>query len=282
MKLFRHGTLGKEALGIAAKDGRLLDASAFGEDVTPAFFEQDGLSRLSAWFKDNEGACPELKKVERFGSVVAAPGKILCIGLNYRNHALETGAGLPEEPVIFMKATSALSGPDDNVVIPRGSEKTDWEVELAVVIGKRAKYVSEEDALAHVAGFAVHNDYSERAFQLERGGQWVKGKSADTFAPLGPFLVTPDELDHQDLNLWLTLNGEQKQKSNTGDMIFDVAFIVSYVSQFMSLLPGDVISTGTPSGVGLGHTPPLYLKPGDVVECGIDGLGSQKQLLVSE
>ncbi len=282
MKIFRHGAHGNESLGIALDDGRLLDAAAFGEDVNPAFFASEGLARLKAWYEQDPSRCPEIKEVSRFGSPLTAPGKILCIGLNYRKHALETGAAIPEEPVLFMKATSALSGPNDDVVIPRESVKTDWEVELAVVIGKKAKYVSVEEALACVAGFALHNDYSERAFQIERGGQWVKGKSADTFAPLGPFLVTPDEVDHQNLDLWLTVNGQEKQRSNTSDMVFDVAFIISYVSRFMSLLPGDVISTGTPAGVGLGHDPPVYLKPGDVVECGIEGLGRQRATLVSE
>ncbi len=282
MKLFRHGPPGKERLGFVAQDGRLLDASAFGEDVNPQFFETGGLSRLAAFIEQRGADCPELKGAPRFGSPLTSPGKLLCVGLNYRKHAVETNAPIPAEPILFMKASSALSGPDDDVVIPRGSKKTDWEVELAVVIGKKAKYVSPEDALKHVAGFALHNDYSEREFQLERGGQWVKGKSADTFAPLGPYLVTPDELDHQNLELWLTVNGEEKQRSTTSDMIFDVKTLISYVSQFMSLLPGDVISTGTPSGVGLGHNPPVYLKAGDVVECGIEGLGRQRQRLALE
>ncbi len=282
MKIFRHGPPGKERLGFVTQDGRLLDASDFGEDVGPEFFESGGLSRFAAFIEQRGAQCPELQGEPRFGAPLRSPGKLLCIGLNYRKHAVETNAAIPAEPVLFMKATSALSGPNDDVVIPRGSKKTDWEVELAVVIGKKAKYVKPEDALKHVAGFSLHNDYSEREFQLERGGQWVKGKSADTFAPLGPFLVTPDELDHQNLELWLTVNGEEKQRSRTSDMIFDVKTLVSYVSQFMSLLPGDVISTGTPSGVGLGHNPPLYLKPGDVVECGIEGLGWQRQRLVSE
>jgi 2-keto-4-pentenoate hydratase/2-oxohepta-3-ene-1,7-dioic acid hydratase in catechol pathway len=283
VKIFRHGPPGKERLGFVAQDGRLLDASRFGEDVSPQFFESGGLSRLAAFIERQGADCPELKAGElRFGSPLTSPGKLLCIGLNYRKHATETNAPIPAEPILFMKASSALSGPNDDVVIPRGSEKTDWEVELAVVIGRKAKYVSPEDALNCVAGFSLHNDYSERAFQLERGGQWVKGKSADTFAPLGPFLVTPDEVKHQDLELWLTVNGEEKQRSRTSDMIFDVETLVSYVSQFMSLLPGDVISTGTPSGVGLGHNPPVYLKAGDVVECGIEGLGRQRQRLVHE
>jgi 2,4-didehydro-3-deoxy-L-rhamnonate hydrolase len=211
-------------------------------------------------------------------SPVARPSKIICIGLNYSDHARETGATTPTEPIIFFKATSSLAGPNDAVVIPKGSQKTDWEVELAVVIGKRASYVAEAEALAHVAGYCLHNDYSERAFQLERGGQWVKGKSADTFAPLGPFLATTDEIqDVNNLRLWLTVNGRTMQDGTTADLIFKIPFLISYVSQFMTLLPGDVISTGTPAGVGLGMNPQVYLKPGDVVELGIDGLGSSKQ-----
>lgn len=282
MKIFRHGERGQESLGLVLGDGRLVDVSRFGEDVGPTFLESGGLSRLASWAETEAANCPEIKAVKRFGSVVTSPGKILCIGLNYRKHAEETGAAIPAEPVLFMKATSALNGPNDDVVIPRGSEKTDWEVELAVVIGKKAKYVSVAEAMNYVAGFTLHNDYSERAFQLERGGQWVKGKSADTFAPLGPFLVTPDEVDFRNLELWLSVNGEEKQRSTTADMIFDIPTIVSYVSQFMSLQPGDVISTGTPAGVGLGFNPPVYLKAGDVVECGIDVLGTQRQRLVSE
>jgi 2-keto-4-pentenoate hydratase/2-oxohepta-3-ene-1,7-dioic acid hydratase in catechol pathway len=212
---------------------------------------------------------------------VARPSKIICIGLNYADHAREAGAEIPKEPVLFFKATTALSGPDDDVILPRGSGKTDWEVELAFVVGKRARYVSEAEAPAHVAGYTLHNDYSEREHQLERGGQWVKGKSADTFAPLGPFLATPDEVgDVGNLELWLSVNGESRQKGSTRNMVFGVAEILSYLSQFMTLLPGDVISTGTPPGVGLGFDPPLYLKAGDVVECGIEGLGRQKQLIV--
>ncbi len=281
MKIFRHGTPGQEKLGLALADGRHVDASSFGSDLTSEFFGGDGLDRLANWAKTSAKHAPELK-VERFGPVVPAPSKIICIGLNYRKHAEETGADIPKQPVIFMKATSALNGPNDDVFIPRGSEKTDWEVELAVVIGKRAKYVSPEEAMNHVAGFCVHNDYSERAFQLEEGGQWVKGKSADTFAPLGPYLVTPDEVDFGNLELWLSVNGQEKQRSNTADMIFDVPTVVSCLSRYMSLLPGDVISTGTPSGVGLGFNPPVYLKPGDTVECGVEGLGTQRQRLVVE
>ena len=213
---------------------------------------------------------------------MARPSKIICIGMNYRLHAKEIGAPEPTEPIIFLKATTALCGPNDDVMIPRGSQKTDWEVELAVVIGSTARYVSEVDAMCHVAGFALHNDYSEREYQMERGGQWVKGKSCDTFAPLGPFMATRDEIaDPHALRLWLTVNGETLQDSNTNDLIFNIPTIVSYLSQFMTLLPGDVISTGTPAGVGLGFKPPRYLKPGDVVELGIDGLGTSSQHAVA-
>jgi 2-keto-4-pentenoate hydratase/2-oxohepta-3-ene-1,7-dioic acid hydratase in catechol pathway len=213
---------------------------------------------------------------------VPRPGKIVCIGLNYRDHARESGAALPGEPIVFLKASSALAGPEDDLRLPVGGDKTDWEVELALVIGARAKYVSVEHAMKHVAGFVLHNDYSERGFQLERHGQWTKGKSADGFAPLGPFLATPDELPgFASVRLWLKVNGESKQEGNTADMIFDVPTLVSYVSQFMTLLPGDVISTGTPAGVGLGHKPPLYLRAGDVVEYGIEGLGQARQRILA-
>src|SRR5439155_9681504 len=221
-----------------------------------SFFGTEGLARLFAWCEKNATRCPEVDPAVRFGPPVQRPSKIVCIGLNYREHVRETKASIPEEPVVFMKATSALSGPSDDVVLPRGSKKTDWEVELAVVIGRRAKYVEVADAMGHVAGFTLHNDYSEREFQLERGGQWDKGKGADTFAPMGPYLVTADDIDVSSLALWLKLNGKMKQTGNTSDMIFDVPTLVSYVSQFMTLLPGDVISTGTPPGVGLGHDPP--------------------------
>jgi 2-keto-4-pentenoate hydratase/2-oxohepta-3-ene-1,7-dioic acid hydratase in catechol pathway len=216
----------------------------------------------------------------RLGPPLVRPSKIICVGLNYRDHARESGMAVPAEPVIFFKATTAIVGPNDDVIIPKGSTKTDWEVELAVVIGQRASYVSEADATRHIAGYVLHNDYSERVFQLERGGQWVKGKSCDTFAPIGPFLATPDEIgDVHDLKLWLTVNGERKQDGSTRDLVFGVPFLVSYISQFMTLLPGDVISTGTPAGVAMGHTPVRFLQPGDVVELGIDGLGSSRQRL---
>jgi 2-keto-4-pentenoate hydratase/2-oxohepta-3-ene-1,7-dioic acid hydratase in catechol pathway len=213
---------------------------------------------------------------------LARPSKLICIGLNFRDHAAETGAPVPAEPVVFFKATSAIVGPNDPLILPRTSEKTDWEVELAVVIGRKANYVRREDALSHVVGYMLHNDYSERAFQMERGGQWVKGKSCDTFAPLGPFLATQEEIsDVHALPMWLTVNGEIRQQSSTSNLIFDVPTIVSYLSQFMSLLPGDVISTGTPAGVGLGFKPPVFLKAGDVVELGIDGLGSSRQQVMA-
>lgn len=275
MKLIRFGEPGREGPGLITKDGRRIDASTFGEDYDPDFFANDGLDRLARWRAVNPAYVPDSV---RLGPPVASPGKIVCIGLNFRDHAAETGAKIPEEPVIFMKATSSLAGPNDDVIIPRNGTKTDWEVELAVVIGKRALYVSEADAMQYVAGYVLHNDYSERAFQLERGGQWVKGKSCDTFAPLGPFLATKDEIPHPgNLRMWLTVNGEIKQDSSSANMIFTVPKLVSYVSEFMSLLPGDIISTGTPAGVGLGHKPPVYLQAGDEVELGIDGLGSSRQ-----
>jgi 2-keto-4-pentenoate hydratase/2-oxohepta-3-ene-1,7-dioic acid hydratase in catechol pathway len=261
-------------------DGRRFDVSGFGEDYGEKFFGTGGISRLREWWSGHASACPEVPPEVRLGPAVARPSKIVCIGLNFRGHAIETKAAIPQEPVVFFKSTTALAGPNDDVVIPRGSKKTDWEVELAVVIGPVARYVERGDAMKHVAGFCLHNDYSEREFQLERGGQWVKGKSADTFAPLGPFVATSDELDCSRLDMWLRVNGETRQQGNTSDMIFDVPTLVSYVSQFMTLLPGDVISTGTPSGVGLARTPPLYLKAGDVVELGIDGLGQARQRLV--
>lgn len=282
MKLFRFGAYENEKPGVALSDGRLIDVSAFGEDYTEKFFATDGLSRLADWLKDNEASAPVLEPGFRYGSCIARPSKIVCIGLNYAKHAEESGAATPKEPIIFFKATSAMVGPYDNVVIPKGSEKTDWEVELAVVIGKKASYVEESEALSYVAGYAVHNDYSERAFQIERGGQWVKGKSCDTFAPVGPYLVTADEVaDPNNLKLWLSVNGQKFQNSNTSDMIFYVGHLISYLSQFMTLLPGDIITTGTPEGVGLGMNPQLYLKPGDVVELGIEGLGEQKQVAVA-
>lgn len=277
MKLLRFGEAGKEKPGLLVNE-QIIDVSSFGEDFNEQFFGTDGPKRLAAWYKNNEGKLPMVNKSVRLGAPLTRPSKIICIGLNYSDHAKETGATLPTEPILFFKATSALSGPNDDVVIPKNSQKTDWEVELAVVIGKKASYVSESQALSHVAGYCLHNDYSEREFQLERGGQWVKGKSCDTFAPLGPFLATQDEIkDLDNLRLWLTVNGKKYQDGNTSNLVFKVPKLVSYVSQFMTLLPGDVISTGTPAGVGLGFKPPIFLKAGDVVELGIDNLGAQKQ-----
>jgi 2,4-diketo-3-deoxy-L-fuconate hydrolase len=281
MRLIRFGAPGSERPGLLLPDDTRVDASAFGEDWDERFLGSDGLSRLEAWSGQHVPRAPRVSPSERLGPPVARPSKIVCIGLNYADHAKESGAAVPEEPVIFFKSTTALSGPDDDVVLPRGSAKTDWEVELAVVVGRRARYVRLEEALSFVAGYALHNDYSEREHQLERKGQWVKGKSADTFAPFGPFLATPDEVgDVQRLDMWLTVNGKTRQKSRTSNMIFGAAHLVHYVSQFMTLLPGDVISTGTPSGVGLGLKPPVYLTAGDVVECGIEKLGRQRQRIV--
>lgn len=281
MKLLRFGESGKEKPGMFV-DGKIIDVSSFGEDFSEKFFETDGLNRLAKWFKANEGKLPTINNTVRLGAPFTRPSKIICIGLNYSDHAKETGASLPTEPIIFFKASSALTGPNDPVIIPKQSKKTDWEVELAVIIGKKTSYVSEAQALDYVAGYCLHNDYSEREFQLERGGQWVKGKSCDTFAPLGPWLVTKDEIkDLDNLKLWLTVNGKKYQDGNTANLVFKVPYLVSYVSQFMTLLPGDVISTGTPAGVGLGFKPPIFLKPGDVVELGIDGLGTQKQIAKS-
>jgi 2,4-didehydro-3-deoxy-L-rhamnonate hydrolase len=280
MKLIRFGDPGKEKPGVQLKDGSRLDASALGTDYDEAFFGGNGLQKLASWISTNSSSASRVAPSVRLGSPICRPSKIVCIGLNYRDHAAETKAEAPKEPVLFFKATTSLVGPNDDLVRPRNAAKVDWEVELAVVIGKRASYVSKEKALEHVAGYALHNDYSERAFQLEHGGQWVKGKSADTFAPLGPFLATPDEIPNVgNLAMWLRVNGQVRQKSSTSNMIFDVATLVSYVSQFMTLLPGDLISTGTPAGVGLGMNPPVYLNAGDVVELGIEGLGESRQLV---
>ena len=280
MKLLRFGPSGAERPGLQLPDGRRIDATAFGSDYDEAFFGGDGIARLSAWAKAQAGSAPTLPDDVRLGPPLCRPSKIVCVGLNFRDHAAESGMALPTEPVIFFKATSAIIGPNDDVIIPRGSEKTDWEVELAIVIGAKASYVDESAALRHVAGYVLHNDYSERAFQLERGGQWVKGKSCDTFAPLGPFIATPDEMsDVGDLAMWLTVNGERKQNGTTRELVFGVATLVSYISQFMTLLPGDVISTGTPAGVAMGHKPPRFLHDGDVVALGIDGLGESRQHL---
>jgi 2-keto-4-pentenoate hydratase/2-oxohepta-3-ene-1,7-dioic acid hydratase in catechol pathway len=282
MKLFRFGSFEQEKPGVLLPNGRKIDISAFGEDFNEAFFANDGLNRLTEWLKTHAETCPDVSDSVRVGSCIARPSKIVCIGLNYAKHAAESGAQVPPEPVIFFKSTTALCGPYDNVIIPRNSIKTDWEVELAFVIGKKASYVDEADAMDYVAGYILHNDYSEREFQLERSGQWVKGKSNDTFAPLGPFMATKDEIaDPHNLRLWLKVNNEMLQDSNTDDMVFKIPKLVSYLSQFMTLLPGDVISTGTPFGVGLGFKPPRYLKPGDVIELGIDHLGVQRQVAVA-
>jgi 2,4-diketo-3-deoxy-L-fuconate hydrolase len=283
VKLLRFGPPGQESPGVELPDGTRVDASAVAREYDETFFAAGGLIELRRWMSSEAAGAPRVPATERLGPPIGRPSKIVCIGLNFRDHAAESGMALPAEPVIFFKSTTAVAGPDDDVVIPRGAGKVDWEVELAVVIGRRAAYVRKDHALAHVAGYVLHNDYSERSFQLERGGQWVKGKSADTFAPLGPWLVTPDDVPHpQQLAMWLTVNGARVQDSTTANMIFDVATLVSYLSEFMTLLPGDVISTGTPAGVGLGMKPhPLYLKPGDRVALGIDRLGSQRQRIVS-
>lgn len=278
MKLIRFGQFGQEKPGLILEDGRRVDVSAAVRDYDEQFFTGDGLEKLAAWASLHSKDAPTVPSSERLGSCVARPSKIVCIGLNYADHARETGADIPKEPILFFKSTTSLCGPNDDLIIPRESKKTDWEVELAFVIGKRASYVSEADAPKHIAGYALHNDYSEREWQIERGGQWVKGKSADTFAPLGPFLATTDEIaDPNALPMWLKVNGNILQNSSTAQMVFRPAQLVSYISQFMTLLPGDVISTGTPPGVGLGLKPPVFLKAGDVVELGIEGLGESSQ-----
>ncbi len=281
MKLIRYGQIGKEKTGIVI-DGKNYDTAAFGEDYNEKFFESDGLKRLAHFVAANKDSLKLIADSERLGAPIGRPSKIVCIGLNYAKHAKETNAQIPTEPIIFFKSTTSLGGPNDDVMLPKGSLKTDWEVELAFVIGKKASYVSREEAMDYVAGFALHNDISERGFQLERGGQWAKGKGCDTFAPLGPWLVTKDEIiNPNNLRLWLKVNGKTMQDGNTDDFIFDIAQVVSYLSEFMTLLPGDVISTGTPHGVGLGFNPPIYLKEGDVMELGIDGLGIAKQTVIA-
>lgn len=282
MKLIRFGEPRNEKPGLILPDATRIDVSAAVSNYDEAFFETGGIPRLEAWARANAAKAPRVDPAARLGSPVARPSKIICIGLNYRDHAAETGAKVPAEPVLFFKSTTSLTGPNDPVMIPKGAHKVDWEVELAVVIGARAGYVPRERALEYVAGYALHNDYSERGFQLERGGQWVKGKSADTFAPLGPFLATRDEIPNPgNLPLWLKVNGEYRQKSTTANMVFGVPHLVSYISEFMTLLPGDIISTGTPAGVGLGMKPPQYLQAGDVVDLGIDGLGESRQQVVA-
>lgn len=281
MKLIRFGEAGKEKPGVCIED-KNYDLSGLTRDYDETFFADNGLLKLSHIISQNKNSLPGLPVGTRMGSPISRPSKIVCIGLNYADHANETNAEIPPEPVIFLKSTTALCGPNDDIMIPKNSVKTDWEVELAIVIGKKASYVNEAEAMDYVAGYCLHNDVSEREFQLERNGTWDKGKGCDTFAPLGPWLVTKDEIpDSGSLRLWLTVNGKTMQDGNTVNFIFNIAFLVSYVSQFMTLLPGDVISTGTPAGVGLGMKPPVYLKPGDVVELGIDGLGVSKQNVVA-
>lgn len=274
MKLIRFGEPGNEKPGVMIKDV-CYDVSGWIQDFDEQFFETGGLVKLE---KLVSSAKLPVADISRLGPPVKRPSKLICIGLNYSDHARETNATIPAEPVIFMKATTAIIGPDDDVVIPKGSKKTDWEVELAIVIGKKASYVDEADAMDYVAGYCLHNDLSEREFQLERGGTWDKGKGCDTFAPLGPFLATKEDLPEvHNLRLWLTVNGQKMQDGSTSNLIFKVPFLVSYCSRFMTLLPGDIISTGTPAGVGLGMKPPIYLKPGDIMELGIEGLGTARQ-----
>lgn len=281
MKLIRFGEAGKEKPGILIGEKRW-DVSSIVADYNEVFFEENGLEKLKKAIENNT-SFPEVDDTVRLGSPVARPSKIICIGLNYVDHCVETGAPIPTEPIIFFKSTTALCGPNDDLVIPKNSEKTDWEIELAFVVGKKASYVDEANAMDYVAGYCLHNDYSERAYQLERGGQWAKGKGCDTFAPLGPFMATTDEIaDVDNLSMWLTVNGKTYQNSNTLNLVFKIPYLVHYLSQFMTLLPGDIISTGTPPGVGLGIKPnPVYIKEGDVIELGMEGLGSSKQVAVA-
>lgn len=282
MKLIRFGEVNKEKPGVQLANGTKIDVSGFGSDYDEAFFGNGGIEKLKTWLKNNESSCPEIADSERLGAPLTRPSKIVCVGLNYAQHAAEAGMEVPKEPVLFFKATSAIIGPNDDIMLPKNSTKSDWEVELSIVIGKKASYVEKADVFDHIAGYVLHNDVSERAFQLERSGQWVKGKSCDTFAPIGPFIATTDEIkDPNNLNLWLKLNGEIMQNSSTSDFIFNIQEVVSHISQFMTLLPGDIISTGTPFGVGLGLKPPVYLKAGDVIELGIEGLGISKQNVVA-
>jgi 2-keto-4-pentenoate hydratase/2-oxohepta-3-ene-1,7-dioic acid hydratase in catechol pathway len=282
MKLIRFGELNYEKPGVQLDNNSRIDVSSFVNDYDEFFFENDGIEKLRDWLKKNQEKCPIIAKNIRIGPPISRPSKIVCVGLNYAKHAAESGMDVPSEPVLFFKSSSAITGPFDPIIIPKNSTKTDWEVELAVVIGKKASYITKKNALKHVAGYVLHNDVSEREFQIERLGQWVKGKSCDSFAPLGPFIATTDEISNpNNLNLWLKVNGKEMQNSNTSDFIFNVEEVVSYISQFMTLLPGDIISTGTPFGVGLGLNPPKYLKDGDIVELGIDGLGISKQTCIS-
>jgi len=278
MKLIRFGERGKEKPGVKLPNGEIFDISSFGEDYDEDFFQSNGIERLKIWLERNISEIPIIDKDMRLGPPIKRPSKLICVGLNYAKHAEESGMSLPEEPVLFFKATSAIVGPNDDLIIPRDSIKTDWEVELGVVIGKSASYVDEEEAMDYIAGYILHNDYSEREFQLERSGQWVKGKSCDSFAPIGPYLVTKDEIsDPHTLDIWLKVNGTLMQNSNTEDLVFKIPQLISYISKYMTLLPGDLISTGTPFGVGLGFDPPRFIKPGDTIELGIEGLGTSRQ-----
>jgi len=282
MKLIRFGEKNKEKPGIQLDDDRRIDVSSFIYDYDENFFYKIGIKKLRSWLNKNKEKCPIIDNNIRIGPPISRPSKIVCVGLNYAKHAAESGMKIPDEPVLFFKSSSAITGPYDPIIIPKNSSKTDWEVELAIVMGKRASYVSKEDALNYIAGYVLHNDVSEREFQIERSGQWVKGKSCDSFAPIGPFIATADEIENpNNLNLWLKVNGEEMQNSNTSDFIFNIEEVVSYISQFMTLMPGDIISTGTPFGVGLGLNPPKYLKEGDIVELGIEGLGISKQTCIA-
>lgn len=282
MKLIRFGKPGNEKPGIQLDKGQKIDVSAFGLDYDEVFFGFEGPKKLREWLSLNQENCPKISDNVRLGPPTCRPSKIVCVGLNYAKHAQESGMEVPSEPVLFFKASSAIIGPNDDVILPRNSKKSDWEVELAIVIGAKASYVEEENAMNHIAGYVLHNDISEREFQLERSGQWVKGKSSDTFAPLGPYIATTEEIkDPHNLNMWLKLNGKTMQDSNTSDLIFGIPKLVSYISEFMTLLPGDIISTGTPFGVGLGLDPQIFLKEGDEMELGIDGLGVSKQKVIA-
>ena len=282
MKLIRFGEKNKEKPGIQLDNDLRIDVSSFIDDYDENFFYKIGIKKLRSWLNKNKEKCPIIDNNIRIGPPISRPSKIVCVGLNYAKHAAESGMKIPDEPVLFFKSSSAITGPYDPIIIPKNSSKTDWEVELAIVMGKRASYVSKEDALNYIAGYVLHNDVSEREFQIERSGQWVKGKSCDSFAPIGPFIATADEIENpNNLNLWLKVNGEEMQNSNTSDFIFKIEEVVSYISQFMTLMPGDIISTGTPFGVGLGLNPPKYLKEGDIVELGIEGLGISKQTCIA-
>tara|TARA_Y200000002_G_C22525235_1_gene597326 strand:+ start:31 stop:885 length:855 start_codon:yes stop_codon:yes gene_type:complete len=282
MKLIRFGEKNKEKPGIQLDDDHRIDISSFINDYDENFFYKIGIEKLRNWLNKNKEKCPIIDNNIRIGPPISRPSKIVCVGLNYAKHAAESGMDIPDEPVLFFKSSSAITGPYDPIIIPKNSSKTDWEVELAIVIGRKASYVSKEDALNYIAGYVLHNDVSEREFQIERSGQWVKGKSCDSFAPIGPFIATADEIENpNNLNLWLKVNGEEMQNSNTSDFIFNIEEVVSYISQFMTLIPGDIISTGTPFGVGLGLNPPKYLKEGDIVELGIEGLGISKQTCIA-